>query len=115
MIKLKKYTALTLCALTLTTTPLSALADEYDQKIADQDKKISDLQQTEQSAEDQKAALEQQVAAVEQEVNAVLRVKEIKRFNSKDCYPSRKNSKTGRTNQKSSSRCSNETGFWFNR
>ncbi|MEW3561279.1 peptidoglycan DD-metalloendopeptidase family protein [Enterococcus avium] len=67
MIKLKKYTALTLCALTLTTTPLSALADEYDQKIADQDKKISDLQQTEQSAEDQKAALEQQVAAVEQE------------------------------------------------
>ena len=47
LIKLKKYTALTLCALTLTTTPLSALADEYDQKIADQDKKISDLQQTE--------------------------------------------------------------------
>lgn len=75
MIKLKKYTALTLCALTLTTTPLSALADEYDQKIADQDKKISDLQQTEQSAEDQKAALEQQVAAVEQEVNAVLKEK----------------------------------------
>jgi len=75
LIKLKKYTALTLCALTLTTTPLSALADEYDQKIADQDKKISDLQQTEQSAEDQKAALEQQVAAVEQEVNAVLKEK----------------------------------------
>lgn len=75
MIKLKKYTALTLCALTLTTTPLSALADEYDKKIADQDKKISDLQQTEQSAEDQKAALEQQVAAVEQEVNAVLKEK----------------------------------------
>ena len=75
MIKLKKYTALTLCALTLTTTPLSALADEYDQKIADQDKKISELQQTEQSAEDQKAALEQQVAAVEQEVNAVLKEK----------------------------------------
>lgn len=75
MIKLKKYTALTLCALTLTTTPLSALADEYDQKIADQDKKISDLQQTEQSAEDQKAVLEQQVAAVEQEVNAVLKEK----------------------------------------
>ncbi|MDT2513101.1 peptidoglycan DD-metalloendopeptidase family protein [Enterococcus avium] len=75
MIKLKKYTALTLCNLTLTTTPLSALADEYDQKIADQDKKISDLQQTEQSAEDQKAALEQQVAAVEQEVNAVLKEK----------------------------------------
>ena len=75
MIKLKKYTALTLCALTLTTTPLSALADEYDQKISDQDKKISDLQQTEQSAEDQKAALEQQVAAVEQEVNAVLKEK----------------------------------------
>ena len=75
MIKLKKYTALTLCALTLTTTPLSALADEYDQKIADQDKKISDLQQTEQSAEDQKAALEQQVAAVDQEVNAVLKEK----------------------------------------
>lgn len=75
MIKLKKYTALTLCALTLTTTPLSALADEYDQKIADQEKKISDLQQTEQSAEDQKAALEQQVAAVEQEVNAVLKEK----------------------------------------
>ena len=75
MIKLKKYTALTLCALTLTTTPLSALADEYDKKIADQDKKISDLQQTEQSAEDQQAALEQQVAAVEQEVNAVLKEK----------------------------------------
>ena len=75
MIKLKKYTALTLCALTLTTTPLSALADEYDQKIAEKEKKISDLQQTEQSAEDQKAALEQQVAAVEQEVNAVLKEK----------------------------------------
>ncbi|MDU5334573.1 peptidoglycan DD-metalloendopeptidase family protein [Enterococcus sp.] len=75
MIKLKKYTALTLCALTLTATPISVLADEYDQKIADQDKKISDLQQTEQSAENQKAALEQQVAAVEQEVQAVLKEK----------------------------------------
>lgn len=75
MIKLKKYTALTLCALTLTATPISVLADEYDQKIADQDKKISDLQQTEQSAENQKAALEQQVAAVEKEVAAVLKEK----------------------------------------
>lgn len=75
MIKLKKYTALTLCALTLTTTPLSVLADEYDQKITDQDKKIAELQQTEQSAEDQKAALEQQVAAVEKEVNAILKEK----------------------------------------
>lgn len=75
MIKLKKYTALTLCALTLTATPLSALADEYDQKIADQDKKISELQQTEQSAESQKAALEQEVAAIEKEVTAVLKQK----------------------------------------
>lgn len=75
MIKLKKYTALTLCALTLTSTPLSVLADEYDQKIADQDKKISELQQTEQSAEDQKAAVEQQVAAVEKEVSEVLKEK----------------------------------------
>ena len=75
MIKLKKYTALTLCALTLTATPISALADEYDQKIADQDRKISELQQTEQSAEEQKAALEQQVAAVEKEVTDVLKEK----------------------------------------
>lgn len=75
MIKLKKYTALTLCALTLTTAPLSVLADEYDQKITDQDKKISELQQTEQTAEEQKAALEQQVAAIEQEVADVLKEK----------------------------------------
>lgn len=75
LIKLKKYTALTLCALTLTTAPLGVLADEYDQKIADQDKKITELQQTEQSVEDQKAALEQQVAAVEKEVNDVLKQK----------------------------------------
>lgn len=75
MIKLKKYTALTLCALTLTATPISALAAEYDQKIADQEKKISELQQTEQSTEQQKAALEQQVVAVEKEVTATLKEK----------------------------------------
>lgn len=82
MIKLKKYTALTLCALTLTTAPLSVLANEYDQKITDQEKKITDqekkiteLQQSEQSVEEQKNALEQQVTAIEQEVAAVLKEK----------------------------------------
>ncbi|MGG5331127.1 peptidoglycan DD-metalloendopeptidase family protein [Enterococcus sp. AZ163] len=71
MIKLKKYTALALCAVTLG-APLSASATEFDQKIADQDKKIEGLQQTAQSAEAQKAALEQEVAAVEKEVKDVL-------------------------------------------
>lgn len=75
MIKLKKYTALTLCALTLTTAPLSVLANEYDQKITDQEKKITELQQSEQSVEEQKNALEQQVTAIEQEVAAVLKEK----------------------------------------
>lgn len=75
MIKLKKYVALTLCVSALTAAPLSALADEYDQKIANQDKKITDLQETKQSVEEQKAALDKQVAAVEKEVQTVLKEK----------------------------------------
>ncbi|GCF95722.1 hypothetical protein NRIC_36130 [Enterococcus florum] len=74
MIKLRKYTALTLCAFILA-GPVVASADEYDQKIAEKDQKIESLQETEKSAEAEKALLETEVANVEAQVERILQEK----------------------------------------